>query len=107
MTDSNSLFNSRQIKYLKGLAHPLHPVVQIGKDGITTAIIDTVQAELKRHELIKVKINNNSNVNKKTASKELEELSTSTLVQLIGKTIVLYKENKKLPKDKRISIPKN
>ncbi len=44
-----------QKKHLKGLAHGLKPVVQIGKEGITEGIIRAVDEGLFRHELIKIK----------------------------------------------------
>lgn len=97
---------SKQVKFLRGLGHKLSPLVLIGKDGITQGIIDAVQHELAIHELIKVKIGNNSEVAKGDAAVIIPERSESTLVQLIGKTILLYKKNPKLEKDKRINIPK-
>ena len=46
-----------QKKYLRGLAHGLKPVVQIGKEGITEGVIRAVDEGLFRHELIKIKFN--------------------------------------------------
>lgn len=97
--------STRQKQYLKGLAHPLTPLVQIGKDGLSLGIIELIKRELLHHELIKVKIGNNSGLEKKSTSLEIAEMSDSTMVQLIGKTIVLYKRNPKRPKDKRITLP--
>ena len=97
---------TRQKQYLKGLAHPLNPLVQIGKEGMSQSIINTIIAELSNHELIKVKIGNNSGLEKHSTSQETAELTGSALVQLIGKTFVLYKGNPERPKDKRIILPK-
>ncbi len=99
--------SQKQIKYLKGLGHHLKPVVQIGKDGITEAVIKTVSFELKNHELIKVKLGQNCPVNKYDAQQLLSNSTESYPVQLIGKTVLLYKANKDKPKDKRIIISKN
>lgn len=97
---------ARQKQFLKALAHPLYPLVQIGKEGMSTGIIDTVKAELLNHELIKVKIGNNSGLEKHTTSQVVSEQTESILVQLIGKVFVLYKPNPEKAKDKRIKLPK-
>jgi len=98
--------NTKQKQYLKGLAHPLNPLVQVGKEGLSSGLIATTNQELLHHELIKVKLGSNSGLDKHVASVEIAEKTESTLVQLIGKTFVLYKPNPKIAKDKRILIPK-
>lgn len=99
--------STKQKQYLKGLAHSLNPNVQIGKEGLTSNIIKTVSEELLYHELIKVKIGNNSGLEKHATSQAVAEQSKSALVQLIGKTIVLYKPNPEIDKDSRIKLPKS
>ena len=98
---------TRQKQYLKGLAHPLTPLVQIGKDELSPGVIDTIKTELIHHELIKVKIGSNCGLDKHTTSETISKQTESALVQLIGKTIVLYKPNPKRAKEKRILLPKN
>ncbi len=95
----------KQKKFLKGLAHSLSPVVKIGKEGITRSLLGTIENELLYHELIKVKIGNNSEVVKTEAAQLIPEKTGSSLVQLIGKTVILYKANSKKQKDKRIRLP--
>lgn len=97
---------SRQKQFLKALAHPLSPQVQIGKEGLSAAMIDTIKAELLYHELIKVKIGNNSGLEKHATSMTVAVQTESNLVQLIGKTFVLYKSNPEIAKEKRIKLPK-
>ncbi|MFH0780364.1 MAG: ribosome assembly RNA-binding protein YhbY [Pseudomonadota bacterium] len=97
---------SRQKQFLKALAHPLNPLVQIGKEGMSSGIIDTVKAELLNHELIKVKIGNNSGLEKHATSQAVAEQTESVLVQLIGKVFVLFKANPEKAKDSRIKLPK-
>ena len=97
----------KQKKFLKGLAHPLSPVVKIGKEGITSGVLESIKNELLYRELIKVKIGNNSDVGKIEAAQLIPEKTASSLVQLIGKTIILYKTNLKKQKDKRIILPKS
>ncbi|MGB3212236.1 MAG: ribosome assembly RNA-binding protein YhbY [Desulforhopalus sp.] len=97
---------TRQKQFLKGLAHPLSPFVQIGKEELTPGIIETIKTELMHHELIKVKIGSNCGLEKHSSSKAIAELTESALVQLIGRTMILYKPNPKRAKEKRIILPK-
>lgn len=104
-TETNSL-STKQKQFLKGLAHPLNALVQVGKEGLSPGLITNTNQELKHHELIKVKLGQNCGLDKNEAAEEIAQKTGSTLVQLIGKTIVLYKPNPKKTKDKRIYIPK-
>ncbi len=109
MTDQNakiaSTLTGKQKKFLKGLGHHLAPLVSIGKDGLTENVIKASKQELLTRELIKVKIANSSSINKQEAAELLPEATESTLVQLIGKTLLLYKENPKIDREHRISLP--
>ncbi len=99
--------SAKQKKYLKGVGHHLSPVIQIGKDGLSSKLIEATLLELANHELIKVKIGNNSGVDKQDAAFSLTKACSCHLIQLIGKTLLLYKENQERPKDERISLPKS
>lgn len=82
---------SAQRQHLKGLAHPLSPVVIIGDKGLTEAVIKEIGAALKAHELIKIKAGSNE---KETRNAWLEQICTAldaAAVQHIGKTLVIYK----------------
>ncbi len=97
--------NNKQKQYLKGLAHSLVPLVQIGRDGLSEGVVEMVTRELKIRELLKVKIGGNSGLEKHEAARNLAETTESHLVNLIGKTIILYKRNPRRAKDKRIVLP--
>ncbi len=101
------VLTTRQKQYLKGLAHPLNPLVQIGKEELSPGVVETIKNELMNHELIKVKIGNNCGLEKHSTSIAIADQTASALVQLIGKTIILYKPNPKRDKDKRILLPKS
>ncbi|MCF8056480.1 MAG: ribosome assembly RNA-binding protein YhbY [Desulfocapsa sp.] len=97
---------SKQKKFLKGIGHSLTPVVAVGKDGLGEKILKATILELSRHELIKVKVGKSSPVGRQETADTLSLGSGSSLVQIIGKTILLYKENLELDKDKRLKLPK-
>ena len=66
-----------QKKHLRGLAHGLKPVVQIGREGITEGVIRAVDEGLFRHELIKIKFND-------LKEKDLKEAITGELAAKTG-----------------------
>ena len=98
--------SNKQLSYLRGLGHHLTPVAMVGREGITDRVINSVNEVILAHELIKVKIQNNCPVNKKEAAAELAGQTSATVIQVIGKVILLYRENRDRPGDKKIMLRK-
>ncbi len=98
--------SSKQNKFLRSLGHHLSQSVIVGKEGITDNLIDSCNESLNAHELIKVKLGQNCPTGKKEAAKEIAEKTVSHLIQLIGKTVLLYKHNPDLPRDEAIKLPR-
>ncbi len=103
-TNPQPLTNAQK-KYLRGLGHHLTPLVIIGKEGLADSVIDAVETALVARELIKVKIINTSSVSKHEAAEIVPERTASSLVQLIGKTLLIYKKNPKRNKEEQIKLP--
>ena len=80
-----------QRKHLRGLAHGLRPVVQVGKNGITPDLIRAVDEALEAHELIKVKFVDFKE-DRKVLSEEIGEKTSSEPVGLIGNVAIFYRE---------------
>lgn len=80
-----------QRKYLKGLAHALKPVVMIGAQGLTDAVIREAERALAAHELIKIRILGEDRAIRETWLQELCRALGAAPVQHIGKLLVLYK----------------
>lgn len=95
------MLSGKQKSYLRSEAHHLQPIFQIGKGGLTDAIIKQIEEALDARELIKVSILQNCEEDKKDIAERLEEAGIE-VVQLIGKILVLYKESKE---KKRIVLP--
>ena len=95
----------KQARHLRGLGHHLSPVAMIGREGITDNLIKSVLAVLTARELIKVKIQENCPLDKKEAAETLARKTASSIAQIIGKTFLLYRENKDLSEDKKIKLP--
>jgi RNA-binding protein len=91
------------IRFLRGLGHHLDPIVQIGKDGITDALVAATNEALRAHELIKVKVGTESPIDRKEAGPELAARTGATLAQVLGRTLLLYKRHPSKPK---IELPR-
>jgi RNA-binding protein len=84
--------NSKQVKYLKGLAHHLNPIVQMGKNGFSESFVSEVKRGLKDHELIKVRLSCEDRAELDQFTQQLHAETGSQLVQVIGHVAVLYKQ---------------
>ena len=94
-----------QKKHLKGLAHGLKPVVQIGKEGMTEGVIRAVDEGLLRHELIKIKFTEVKDREQKEAFIcEIETKTGSERVGMIGHTAILYRPQAD-PEKRKITLP--
>ena len=95
-----------QKKHLRGLAHNLQPVVHIGQKGVTATVVDTLEAALRAHELVKVKfVENKEKETKRRLCAELEERTAAELAGLIGHVAILYRPHPETEK-RKIVLPK-
>ena len=83
----------KQRAYLRGEANSMNPVLQIGKDGITKAVIDQVEETIASKELIKIRVLDNSLYGTKEAAHELADAIDAEVIQTIGSVIVLFKQD--------------
>lgn len=93
---------SKQRAYLKGLAMNIDPIFQIGKSSLTPEVTEAVSESFNTRELIKVAVLKNCMDDPRAIAEILAERTQSQVVQVIGKKIVLYKENKD---NKKIILP--
>lgn len=96
------MLTGKQKRFLRSQAHHLTPIFQVGKGGVNENMIKQIEDALEARELIKVSILQNCDVDKHTVAEELAEGTKAELVQLIGLTVVLYKESKE---NKQITLP--
>jgi len=95
----------RQVRYLKGLGHHLKPLVMLGRDGITDNVISAANAVLGAHELIKVKIGNGCPLERGDAAEAIAERTGSEVVQILGKTFLVFKANPDRNQEQKIRLP--
>ena len=94
--------NKKQIQHLRGVAHSLKPVVLLGNNGLTEAVVAEIDYALNHHELIKIKIPTEDKETKTLIVEAICRETKATQVQVIGKTLVIYRESA----EKKIRIPK-
>jgi putative YhbY family RNA-binding protein len=98
-----------QRKEKRGEAHHLDPVVMIGGDGLTPAVVKETDAALKAHGLIKIRMFSDDRVTREAALAELSDRLDAAAVQHIGKLLVLWRpvpETKAADKDERKPGPR-
>lgn len=96
---------TKQRAYLKGLAMNIEPIFQCGKSSITPEFVGAISEALEKRELIKVSVLQNCADDPKELGIILSERTRSTLVQVIGKKIVLYKPASD-EKKRKIELPR-
>ncbi len=96
---------TKQRAYLKGLAMNVDPIFQIGKGGLTTEYLESVEEALEARELIKISVLKNCMDDPKELAFAIGENTNAEVVQVIGKKIVLYREARQ-PEKRKIVLPK-
>lgn len=81
----------KQRRALRAMGHHMEPVVIVGQSGVTEGVISAVTQALNDHELIKVKINEGPETRQEAAAR-MAEGTGSELVQLLGRTALLFKK---------------
>jgi RNA-binding protein len=85
------MLTGSQKHYLRGLAHHRKPVVTIGANGLTEAVLSEIDEALAHHELIKVKLPAAGSDRKRAILDEICRATRAMPVQAIGRVGVLYR----------------
>lgn len=91
------MLTGKQKRYLRSMGNEMDPILQVGKEGVTEAVVTSANEALEARELIKGRILPNSLEDVKAAAEELAGRAGAELVQVIGRNFLLYKESKKKP----------
>jgi len=96
---------SRQNKFLRSLAHPLKPLVLVGKNGLTDEVLEAVEAALDAHELIKVKfIEHKEKEDKDRMVAQIRRKTRCFQAGMIGHVAILYRQARKASR-RKIQLP--
>jgi len=87
----------KQRRHLRALGQKLTPVVYVGQEGVTDAVVAHTSAELDLHELIKVRIGDNAPEDRHDVAQALAERTDAHLAQVLGRTALLYRARSKEP----------
>lgn len=91
------MLNSKQRAALRGIAGTMDTIFQVGKGGINEALISQVSDALRKRELIKLRVLDNSAYTSREAAEEIAEKTGADVVQVIGNRFVIFKRNPKKP----------
>lgn len=91
------MLSGKQRSYLRGKGNQLEPVVHIGKAGVSTPVIEETDKALEDHELIKVRVLDNSGREITEVAGELAEACQAEMVQVIGSVFLLYRQHPEEP----------
>jgi RNA-binding protein len=83
--------SGKQRRYLRSLGHSLSPVVQVGREGLSEAVVAAIDAAFRDHELIKVKVGQGSDLDRHDAADEAARRTGSDVAQVLGNTVLLYR----------------
>ncbi|WP_456278213.1 ribosome assembly RNA-binding protein YhbY [Bacillus sp. AK128] len=96
------MLTGKQKRFLRSKAHHLDPIFQVGKGGVNENMIIQINDALEKRELLKVSVLQNCEDDRHDVAEQLSEGARAELVQVIGHTIVLYKESKE---NKQLVLP--
>ncbi len=93
----------KQVRHLRALAHHLQPLVYVGKEGVTEALVRAVDQCLEDHELVKVKLQVEAPLHRDEAADALSAALKADVAQALGRTVLLYRRH---PREPKIKLPR-
>ena len=85
---------------LRAEAHHLTPLLHVGHQGLTPTVFQSLDEALRTHELVKIQLTKTADVPVKDAANALATAVAAEVVQVIGKTVTLYRHNPELERKK-------
>lgn len=85
-------------KALRAAGHHLSPVVQVGKEGVTEAVLAQLDAQLTAHELVKVRLGAESPEDRFEAAERLGGAAGAQVAQILGRTVLVYRRHPEKPR---------
>lgn len=92
-----------QRKHLRGLAHDLDPVVHLGQQGLTDAVLEEIDHALEAHELIKLRFLDFKD-EKKRLTREIAQDLDAHVAGAVGHVAILYRRHPD-PEKRKIHLP--
>ena len=89
---------SKLRKALRAAGHRLNPIVQIGKEGVTAAVLAQLSEALDHHELVKVRVGTESPEDRFQAAERIQAEGNAQVAQVLGRTLLAYRQHATKPK---------
>ncbi|MGL5541323.1 MAG: ribosome assembly RNA-binding protein YhbY [Erysipelotrichaceae bacterium] len=89
------MLNKKEKQFLRSQAQTLRPLFQMGKDGLTENFIATLEDSIYAHELVKINLLKTCPLSANEAAIEVARLTDSEVIQVIGRTFVVFRQSKK------------
>jgi RNA-binding protein len=90
--------SSKERAALRAEAHHLSASVHVGQHGVTDAVLQSIDDALRTRELVKIQLPRDADTRAKDAANGIADAVHADVVQVIGKTATLYRENPELPR---------
>ena len=98
------MLKGKEKRHLRALAHDMIPIFQVGKGGVSDNLIKQIIDALEARELLKVSVLQNCDADTDVVARLLADGARAELVQVIGRTIVLYREASDI-KNRKVILP--
>lgn len=99
------MITTKQRAYLRKEAHTLEPIFQIGKDGVTDAILDALDKALEKREILKVHILETALLDTRETCDSIAKKLNAEPIQAIGNKFIIYRQAEN-EKNRKIELPK-
>ena len=94
----------KQRQHLRALAHHLEPVVHVGHDGVTPAVLVQVDEALVAHELIKIRVSADAPSSREESADAIATGARAEIAQIIGRIVVLWRRRSVVKKKAKIAL---
>ena len=86
-----------QARHLRALGHGLRPKVSVGRAGLSEPVLRSLEEAFHTSELVKARLENSCELDREEAGRLLAEASGARLVQVLGRTLLLYRADPESP----------
>ncbi len=93
--------SSKLRRALRAAGHHLSPVVQVGKEGVSEAVLRQLDAQLLAHELVKVKVGTESPEDRFEVAERVGAEAGAQIAQILGRTVLVYRKHPEKPRFER------
>ncbi len=104
-SEITSGLTGRQARFLRGLGHHLVAKITVGREGLSATLVAATDAQLAHDELVKVRVGNGCEMDRRDAAQELAARTGAEVAQILGKTFLLFRENPDKKQGERIILP--